>query len=182
MLLSLVFGYVEAHWREKSYQWLLHNLPLIFCYLAPAVWFVNPGAGLGLVAAAFIVLLLSPVTSRRTLTGRMMRLPGAFLELLEHWIQLMINTLSFARLGAFCLAHAGLSIALVSLAGLAESMVTSIATLSIGNLAITALEGLVVSVQTTRLVMFEFFRRFFEGTGRRFQPLTLEDHPGGEGS
>lgn len=179
MLLSLTFGFVEARWRGKSRQWFSRNLPLILCYLAPAVWFVNAGAGAALLAAAFAVLLMAPVAGRRGLIGNVKGLPGAFLELLESWMQLMINTLSFARLGAFSLAHAGLGMALVSLAVLPQSSVTAAAVLVVGNLAITALEGLVVSVQTTRLVMFEFFRRFFEGTGRRFQPLTLGGHPGG---
>jgi len=36
---------------------------------------------------------------------------------------------------------------------------------------------LVVSIQTTRLVLFEFFIRFLKGTGRMFQPLTLPKNP-----
>jgi V/A-type H+-transporting ATPase subunit I len=30
---------------------------------------------------------------------------------------------------------------------------------------------LVVSIQTTRLVLFEFFNRFLRGTGRVFRPV-----------
>ena len=33
------------------------------------------------------------------------------------------------------------------------------------------LEGVVVSIQTTRLLLFEFFIRFLTGTGREFKPL-----------
>ena len=40
-----------------------------------------------------------------------------------------------------------------------------------GNLLVILLEGLVVSVQTTRLVLFEFFMRFLHGEGRPFRPL-----------
>jgi hypothetical protein len=36
---------------------------------------------------------------------------------------------------------------------------------------VVAVAGLVVAIQTTRLVLFEFFLRFFEGRGRRFRPL-----------
>ena len=43
--------------------------------------------------------------------------------------------------------------------------------LVIGNIVIIALEGLVVSIQTTRLVLFEFFTRFLRVSGRRFRPL-----------
>lgn len=179
MLLSLVFGCVEARWRAKTRQWLASNVPLICCYLAPLVWLASPRLGAALLGVAFAALLFLPGAERRAFTRRVSRLPGAFLELLEQWVQLMINTLSFARLGAFSLAHAGLSMALVSLSEIPDSAAGAVAVLVVGNLVITALEGLVVSIQTTRLVMFEFFRRFFEGTGRRFQPLTLGGHPGG---
>jgi V/A-type H+-transporting ATPase subunit I len=43
--------------------------------------------------------------------------------------------------------------------------------LALGNVVILALEGLVVSIQTTRLVLFEFFARFFQAEGREFRPL-----------
>ena len=43
--------------------------------------------------------------------------------------------------------------------------------LVLGNVLILALEGLVVGIQTTRLMMFEFFVRFLTGTGRAFRPL-----------
>jgi len=44
--------------------------------------------------------------------------------------------------------------------------------LLLGNLVIIALEGLVVTIQTTRLVLFEFFIRFLRAEGRVFQPLA----------
>jgi V/A-type H+-transporting ATPase subunit I len=44
--------------------------------------------------------------------------------------------------------------------------------LFIGNVIIILLEGLIVSIQTTRLLLFEFFVRFLKGEGRMFTPLT----------
>ena len=43
-------------------------------------------------------------------SGRLARLGVAFGTLLESIIQLLINTISFVRVGAFALAHAGLSV------------------------------------------------------------------------
>jgi V/A-type H+-transporting ATPase subunit I len=43
--------------------------------------------------------------------------------------------------------------------------------LVLGNVVVIVLEGLVVSIQTTRLVLFEFFARFLEAQGRVFRPL-----------
>jgi V/A-type H+-transporting ATPase subunit I len=41
----------------------------------------------------------------------------------------------------------------------------------LGNVVVILLEGLVVTIQTTRLVLFEFFIRFLRTGGRTFQPL-----------
>ena len=49
--------------------------------------------------------------------------------------------------------------------------------LVIGNAAIIALEGLVVGIQTTRLILFEFFIRFLAGQGRPFEPLPPPSPP-----
>jgi V/A-type H+-transporting ATPase subunit I len=98
-------------------------------------------------------------------------------RLLESTIQLAINTLSFTRVGAFALAHAGLSLAVVSLAQSSGSAVAGLTVMILGNALIIVLEGLVVSIQITRLVLFEFFIRFLRGEGRTFRPLAAP--PGG---
>jgi V/A-type H+-transporting ATPase subunit I len=41
------------------------------------------------------------------------------------------------------------------------------------------IEATVVSVQTTRLVLFEFFTRFFVSKGREFRPLPPPVFPPG---
>ena len=98
-------------------------------------------------------------------------LAAALGELLERTLQLAVNTLSFARVGAFALAHAGLSSAVIALAGIAGHGLGGLLVLILGNLVILILEAMVVSIQTTRLVLFEFFTRFLTGAGRVFRPL-----------
>jgi hypothetical protein len=49
--------------------------------------------------------------------------------------------------------------------------------LIIGHTTIIALEGLVVFVQTSRLVLFEFFTQFLRADGRFFQPLSSSESP-----
>lgn len=92
-------------------------------------------------------------------------------ELLERSVQLAVNTLSFARVGAFALAHAGLSSAVIALVEIAGHGLGGLLVLVFGNLLILILEAMVVSIQTTRLVLFEFFTRFLTGAGRVFAPL-----------
>jgi V/A-type H+/Na+-transporting ATPase subunit I len=90
-------------------------------------------------------------------------------ESLERMLQLAVNTLSFVRVGAFALAHAGLCTAVVGIAEVSGPAYWPV--LLIGNTAIVLLEGLVVGIQTTRLILFEFFIRFLTGRGRPFEPL-----------
>jgi V/A-type H+-transporting ATPase subunit I len=92
-------------------------------------------------------------------------------HLLESGLQILVNTLSFARVGAFALAHAALSDAIVTMARVPDSALAGLLILVVGNAVVIALEGLVVSIQTTRLVLFEFFNRFLRGGGRVFKPL-----------
>jgi len=40
-----------------------------------------------------------------------------------------------------------------------------------GNALVILLEGMVASIQTARLVLFEFFTRFMQGQGRAFRTL-----------
>ena len=97
---------------------------------------------------------------------------AAVVEFLETLMHLVVNTVSFVRVGAFALAHAGLSMAIVGVAETPASLMGKVVLGIRGNLLIIALEGLVVGIQTTRLVLFEFFVRFMRAEGRRFKPMT----------
>jgi V/A-type H+-transporting ATPase subunit I len=90
----------------------------------------------------------------------------------ESTFTLLLNTLSFARIGAFALAHAALETAILAMAGMVSTTAAAVLVVAVGNFVVILLEGLVVSIQTTRLVLFEFFARFFEGGGRRFLPSS----------
>ncbi len=98
-----------------------------------------------------------------------------FFELFETVIGFLSNTLSYIRVGAFAVAHAGLSLAffnLASLAGPAGSVGYWIV-LVIGNIFIVGFEGFIVAIQTMRLSYYEFFTKFFTGGGKTYEPLTL---------
>ena len=99
----------------------------------------------------------------------------AFFELFETVIGYLGNTLSYVRVGAFAVAHAGLSSVFFVLAQLvgAEGSVGYWIMLVIGNIFIIGFEGLIVGIQTMRLEYYEFFSKFFKGGGSRYEPLTL---------
>jgi V/A-type H+-transporting ATPase subunit I len=109
---------------------------------------------------------------------RLDRLPGILGNLLLETFELGINTLSFLRVGAFALGHAALSQAIVTLAETTGSIWGWWLVMVLGNLFALVLEGLLVFVQTTRLVLFEFFIRFLQGEGRAFRPVGQPPDPG----
>lgn len=104
--------------------------------------------------------------------GIAMYLVTSFMDLFESVISMLSNTLSFVRVGAFAVAHGGLSLAFFSLAG-EEPGFRFWITLLIGNIFIIGFEGLIVYIQTMRLHYYEILGKFFHGGGMRFEPLQL---------
>lgn len=168
LTLGQLLAALEARWRGELGDWCWREGGLLAFYLGLLASLVGGGGGILLIAAGALWFLL----------GRLRREPqpqalaGAAAELLEKGLQLVVNTLSFARVGAFALAHAGLSAAIVALMEMSELLAVKALILVAGNLLTVVLEGLVVSVQITRLVLFEFFIRFLRAEGRPFRPLA----------
>jgi len=104
--------------------------------------------------------------------GFAMFLVQSFMDLFETAISMLSNTLSFVRVGAFAVAHGGLSLAIFSLAG-EKPTVGFWITIIIGNLFIIGFEGLIVYIQTMRLHYYEILGKFFHGGGMQFEPLKL---------
>ena len=100
---------------------------------------------------------------------------ASFVELMEMFSGFMGNTISFIRAGAFALSHAGLSITVYTLAGMAGPLLSagSLAIIVTGNILIILLEGLVCGIQSMRLEYYEFFGKFFRGDGVEFAPFSF---------
>jgi len=132
---------------------------------------------------AMTLLFAEPLT--HLLTGRRPIFQGnaleaavqAFFELFEALISYLSNTLSYVRLGAFAVAHAGLSSVVLLLADMAGQgaggSLVQIVVLVLGNALVIGFEGLIVAIQTLRLEYYELFGKFFSGDGVPFKPLTL---------
>jgi len=166
LILGLALGAIEARWAGATRQWLLRDSWVLLAYLGVLASLLHPAA-LALIAAGVAGSVLGPVLVRRSLREGMRALGS----LLEKSLQLVINTLSFVRVGAFALAHAGLSAAVMALSESAGSVLAQALILVLGNVVVMAVEVLLVSVQTARLILFEFFVRFFATQGREFRPL-----------
>ena len=97
-------------------------------------------------------------------------LAQSFFELFETCLSYVTNTMSFLRVGAFVLVHAGMMMVVFTLAEMSAGA-GYVVVLIIGNIIVSALEGLLVAIQVLRLVFYEMFSKFFDGGGRAFTPI-----------
>ena len=118
---------------------------------------------IGLVVVPFILIFFSePLTE--LVNGEKDWQPeswgGYIVEKLFESIEILLsyvtNTMSFLRVGAFVLVHAGYWVIVV-----------------IGNALVMVLEALLVAIQVLRLEYYELFSRFYSGEGRPFEPVRF---------
>ncbi len=178
LLTGLLLNAVEAWWRGDIRRWLMVEAAVISLYLSLIAGYFAPGFFYLAAASLAWYLVGSAMVSEHSAIKAVVISAGT---LFESMFQLFINTISFVRVGAFALAHAGLSLAFYTMAATTANVVVSFLILLIGNVIIILLEGLVVTIQTTRLVLFEFFIRFLRGTGRMFHPLVAPEMPASQG-
>lgn len=95
-------------------------------------------------------------------------------DVLETFLSMLSNSISFIRVGAFALNHVGLFIAFHTMADIIGSVAGDIAMFIIGNLLVIFLEGLIVFIQGLRLVYYEMFSKYYTGEGKVFEPVCIE--------
>ncbi|MCR5652701.1 MAG: ATPase [Ruminococcus sp.] len=93
-------------------------------------------------------------------------------ESLEVLLSYVTNTMSFLRVGAFVLVHAGMMLVVFVLAETVGGVGYWIIVV-IGNIIVMLLEALLVAIQVLRLEYYEMFSRFYSGEGRPFEPVKL---------
>ena len=99
----------------------------------------------------------------------------SFFEIIVMFIEYLAHTMSFLRVGAFVLFHAGMMLVVFTLADMAAGMMpVYIIIVIIGNIIVTCLECLLVCIQVLRLQYYELFSRYYEGSGRKFEPVTVK--------
>jgi len=95
-------------------------------------------------------------------------------DIFETLLSFFSGTVSFARVGAFALNHAGLSLAVWTLYGMMRG-IGGILVVIIGNVITIGLEGLIVGIQCMRLEFYEMFGRYYTGDGHEFRPVRVTD-------
>ena len=98
-----------------------------------------------------------------------------FFELFEVLLSYVTNTMSFLRVGAFVLVHAGMMEVVFVMAEMSGGIGYWIIVV-LGNFVVLGLEALLVAIQVLRLEYYEMFSRFYTGDGRPYEPVRLNDN------
>lgn len=186
ILIAMVLNMVNAV-RSKEYGRLLFNqsgLAGLICYGFVFICVLLFATGHGVPAAILIgiavgvplvaILLKEPLShlverkSRIFPEGsKVMFFVEALVEGFDVVLSYATNTISFVRVGAFALSHAGMMGVVMTLAGLEKGNPNWVI-IVLGNILVAGLEGLVVGIQVLRLEYYEMFSRFYTGNGKPF--------------
>jgi V/A-type H+-transporting ATPase subunit I len=90
-------------------------------------------------------------------------------EFIETFLSYLTNSISYVRLAAFAIAHSALGLSALILAALIGYWPGFI---FMNFLALT-IEALGVFIQCMRLTYYEFFTKFYSGTGSAYRPFSL---------
>lgn len=140
-----------------------------------------PSIYLILISAGIVLVFLKPFIEvifrrKKEKESFFVSFMESLVDVLEIVMGYLANTVSFIRIAAFSLAHAGLFLAIFELSRLLKAvggLPLSILIMILGNILIVLLEGMVVSIQSLRLNYYEFFSKFFVSGKQVYKPLTM---------
>lgn len=192
LTVSYIFGIFNAFRRKDVEEGILSKngiagyifyISLIFLLISLAGIISIP---LGILYASLTISLLA-MMFKTPLNNMMSRkrplLEGSagsyftesFFEAIETILTALSNAISFVRVGAFALNHAGLFLAFFALSEMMPNFALKVIVLVLGNLLILTLEGLVVFIQGLRLEYDEMFSKYFQGGGTAFEIDKIND-------
>jgi len=90
-------------------------------------------------------------------------------EFIETFLSYLTNSISYVRLAAFAIAHSALGIA----AAILGASMGALPGFIVMNLLAMTIEALGVFIQCMRLTYYEFFTKFYSGTGVPYRPFSL---------
>ena len=131
------------------------------------------GASLAVVFVSMIVLITGKGIAIMAGKSQSESVGSAFanggIEVFERISRFLANTISYVRLGIMLLVHA--SLLLVTNMLLAYPLYISAVPIVIFNILIVVFEVLIVYIQDLRLHIYEFFSKFYQGTGTPFRKI-----------
>lgn len=175
--------YTEALFEKRGLSVLILYAAIVVFALnyqktgqPPAIWSVIAFVLLPLIIFSLRGVLGAALFQRTKPAGTAEYVVETVMDIVEIALGLFANTISFIRVGAFALSHAGLSIVVYTLAGMVDPALQSagaVIIIVIGNIFIIGFEGFICGIQSMRLEYYEFFSKFFQGNGIEFSPFTL---------
>ena len=101
---------------------------------------------------------------------------GRLFEGGDLFTRLLSNTISYSRILALLMAHWALMLVVYQIAGMIGTaniltLIVSGVVIVGGNIFVLALEGLIVFIHTLRLHFYEWFSKFYAGSGAEFNPF-----------
>jgi len=90
-------------------------------------------------------------------------------EFIETFLSLLTNSISYVRLAAFAIAHGALGLSAAILA----TMIGVLPAYLMMNILVILIEGLAILIQCMRLTYYEFFTKFYSGSGIPYKPFSL---------
>jgi len=194
IFLGLIFNWVniirEKRWMELVFDkggilggWIYAGGIYIASYMVSHDYkgLPSPIVLFGLVGLpALLLFVKEPYHYIKHSTGEKSNPAMAILNFLMEWVVELLeifsgylsNTLSFMRVAGLGIAHVSLMISFFTLAAM-TSGIGSIIILILGNMLVIVLEGLSAGIQALRLNYYEFFTKFFHGTGKLYTPISL---------
>lgn len=181
---GLVLEFADFLLRRNFVDAFLTSAPKIAFYLSSvylvAVYQLDFGAWLTgpvlFVLVPFFVLVFGKVAFSRRQAAEKVSVVERFFESGDFVTRLLSNTMSYTRILALLMAHWALILVTYTISGLVGSssafgLVLSGVVIVAGNLFVIALEGLIVFIHALRLHFYEWFSKFYQGTGTPFSPF-----------
>ena len=171
ILLCMVLNMLSAL-RQKNYQKLFfspNGLAGMFGYILiiTAILGITPWQ---IILIPFLAVIIKGIDQQEKSSIGMTIFQRA-LGIFEILLAYLTNTVSFVRVGAFALSHAGMMHVVMTLSqGFSESGESrNFIIFILGNAVVMGIEGLLIGIQSLRLGFYEIFSRFYEGGGQAFE-------------
>lgn len=185
---NILLGLRQKDWErvlfsQNGLAGLVFYLAVLFAAVATLVLGINVLTPLYIIPffAVPLLLMFAKEPLGRMIRGSKKLFPEgfggfaveSFFEMFEVLLSFVTNTMSFLRVGAFILVHAGMMMVVFTLANMVGGVGGPII-IAVGNVFVAAMEGLIVGIQVLRLEFYEIFSHFFNGEGQPFFPAEVD--------
>lgn len=188
ILFNIILGLRQKNWERvllsnNGLAGLVFYLAVLFAGVSTMLLgmnVLNPVYIIVLIVIPLLVMMFKEPIARK-MEGEKELFPEGFggffaegfFELFEYVLSFVTNTMSFLRVGAFVMVHAGMMVVVFTLSNMVGGVGSPIVVV-IGNIFVMGMEGLIVGIQSLRLEFYEIFSRFYDGDGRSFEPVAVD--------